>query len=1000
MSIRAKILSVLICAMVLAFVVCTLAYLHVTELDSDIGVMVDETLPATNLARKVRRDLRSVEAAEDRMIMTDDSADRSSLTGAMLTLKGHATAGGELTRNTPQHKGWLELIKTTNTLGSHEARLAETLAIDVRELKGQQRRLEPRIDEAKKLLDALVIDLRAEGLRHVPDGGPHHDNVTLHGASIARDLAALLGEIKEFRYSTRNFEAFAADFQRRVIPRRLKLLRKQTEALDELALGPKFGARTAVIKRHITDLSRDLQKVNDRIFDVNGQLIGLTVDTHLERRRLALKTSVIEEEQWAVIDARRHTLTDERSALASLLLAFLVVGVLFVGGGAFAVMRSVTDSAAGLLKVSRRLKLGDMGARVDVVGSDELAQVGASFNTMADFLQSRRKRQNDYNAIVTTLNKTIGLQETLAMSLSEIVVKTGSSVGAIYLYDEGRDRLHLAEAHAIPAATAAKPDIRVGQGIIGQVAKNKRLAIVDRVPPQTFDLDTGLGTSAPTSLIALPMIHTDTLLGVIVLASTASFDPERVAFIEEIVFQIAVAVNTARFYQNQEATSKALRKNHDKLIEQQAVLETVNRRLEEANRIKTEFLANVTHELRTPLNSIIGFTELVADTADLDHRQLKRLNTVLRNAGNLLALINDLLDISKMESGNITLSIERFDLNELILEVVDMLAPLADNQGLELVVTNTEGLWMHSDRGKCKQILVNLVTNAVKFTEAGSIIISAEIDTPNRQVTVNVKDSGIGIRPEDLLIIFQKFRQLDGSSSRSYGGTGLGLAITRQLCEFLGGDVHAASIVGEGSTFTVVLPLNLEAGTNAPNNSEELRTMNRPGLIEVARGGETRRPDSMEGEGGRDFILVMDDDPQSVVDLREGLRDRRIEVKSAFTAQDAVDILGAFDPVCVVIGATLPEDDGSSAMANAWASVKDKRIPVVLVSRSEGEIQLYGYPVDEAGGSHELTETKIARVVGVVQRPVRPEDVVDRLVAADVLDDGPRPSHSGNDRST
>ncbi|MEO1273658.1 MAG: ATP-binding protein, partial [Myxococcota bacterium] len=292
-------------------------------------------------------------------------------------------------------------------------------------------------------------------------------------------------------------------------------------------------------------------------------------------------------------------------------------------------------------------------------------------------------------------------------------------------------------------------------------------------------------------------------------------------------------------------------------------------------------------------------------------RHQRNLGTVLRNARNLLRLINDLLDISQMEAGKITLVLKAFDLTELIEEVVEMLQPLAAAKKLKLTAraeAGGGGPRMFSDRMRCKQILINLVNNAIKFTDTGGVEVTLELLADEEQVAIHVRDSGIGIRSADLKVIFEKFRQLDGSASRKYGGAGLGLAISIQLCRLLGGDISAASVPGEGSTFTLTLPLQVHP--NAPEPME--RGPEGELLPESPRSveGDQGDPEAWPDEDGRPFILLMDDDPLALVNLREGVRDAGLEVKSAFTAKEAADILSTLDPVAVVIGAAMLHEVG------------------------------------------------------------------------------------------
>jgi signal transduction histidine kinase len=231
-------------------------------------------------------------------------------------------------------------------------------------------------------------------------------------------------------------------------------------------------------------------------------------------------------------------------------------------------------------------------------------------------------------------------------------------------------------------------------------------------------------------------------------------------------------------------------------------------RLEEMNHLKTSFLAGMSHELRTPLNAIIGYVSLILEGAygDLPDKQRQALQRVDINSRGLLQLINNILDVSKVGAGRAELYVERFALDELVTEVAEGMEPLSRGKGLTLAIDVPKGLVFETDRMKLKQILVNLVGNGLKFTRQGGVVLSAA-PAQEGSVRIKVKDTGVGIKPEDIPYLFQEFKQPDGASAREFGGTGLGLAITRKLSNLLGGSVGVESDYGKGACFTVSLPM-------------------------------------------------------------------------------------------------------------------------------------------------------------------------------------------------
>ncbi|MSP71660.1 MAG: hypothetical protein EXR76_05695 [Myxococcales bacterium] len=298
-------------------------------------------------------------------------------------------------------------------------------------------------------------------------------------------------------------------------------------------------------------------------------------------------------------------------------------------------------------------------------------------------------------------------------------------------------------------------------------------------------------------------------MGVLELAALVPYEPDVLKFIDEVVIQIAVAINNAR-------ALETIRNNQLSMQNKTAELEQLNAALEHANALKSEFLATVSHELRTPLNAIIGFSELAMETdQDLSEATRGSLEEVLRNGEALLALINDILDLSKIEAGKMDLLLEDLDPGAVVREAVQDFGPLAARRGLSLLCDVAEAP-SHAtlDRDKLSRIVSNLVSNALKFTEQGEVRVRAFSE--HKRWRTEVCDTGVGIESENLPKTFEKFRQADGSITRRFGGTGLGLSITKELCHRMGGSVGVYSRPGRGSTFTVTLPLS---ASEAPRES-------------------------------------------------------------------------------------------------------------------------------------------------------------------------------------
>ncbi|MBI5882060.1 MAG: response regulator [Elusimicrobia bacterium] len=339
--------------------------------------------------------------------------------------------------------------------------------------------------------------------------------------------------------------------------------------------------------------------------------------------------------------------------------------------------------------------------------------------------------------------------------------------------------------------------------------------------------------------------------------------------------------------------------------------------LEEADRVKSEFLANMSHELRTPMNALMGYTSLLLDGTygAVTEVQREPLERVLVNSKNLLALINNVLDYSKLNAGMMQVFLEDFDVADLLRETVDTMQSLAKAKGLAMAWEAGAGIPLRSDRTKVKQILVNLAGNAIKFTDRGTVTLGARAGSEGR-IEFWVQDTGCGIAAEHLDFVFEQFTQVDGSSVRKQGGTGLGLSITKKLSELLQGSISVESRVGGGSVFKVLLP-----GASRPLAD----------VPAIAGGGtEEVRP-------GRKVILSIDDDPEVLRLLRDSLSATEFEFRGALCADEGLALARRLMPEIITLDILMPRRDGWSVLRELKADPVLRPIPVFILSIIENQ---------------------------------------------------------------
>ncbi|HEX2853013.1 MAG TPA: response regulator [Opitutaceae bacterium] len=399
----------------------------------------------------------------------------------------------------------------------------------------------------------------------------------------------------------------------------------------------------------------------------------------------------------------------------------------------------------------------------------------------------------------------------------------------------------------------------------------------------------------------------------------------------------------------------------ERLAEINAMLEESNRTLErkvaertidlhkatvaarDANQAKSAFLAKMSHELRTPMNAIIGYSEiLVEDATDRgDDGAIADLRKILSAARHLLGLINDVLDLSKIEAGKMDLYLESFDITRIVQEVVSTAQPLIDRNSNRVVVECPADIGvMHADATKLRQILLNLVSNASKFTEKGQIRIQAsrEKKPEGESIVVRVNDSGIGMTPEQMTRLFQAFSQADHSTSAKYGGTGLGLAISRQFARLMGGDITVESAAGKGSTFTVRLPARVVAeGTTPPPSLLKETPLDLPPLppLEAVKPPSTNTVPGLPSTTPRGRLLIIDDDEKVHAMLQSLLTHENYSVKCARSGAEGLALAEEFHPHVVVLDILLPQIDGRDALDRLKESPALSNTPIILLTMTE-----------------------------------------------------------------
>lgn len=563
--------------------------------------------------------------------------------------------------------------------------------------------------------------------------------------------------------------------------------------------------------------------------------------------------------------------------------------------------------------------------------------LGVTISTIARDISAARQTEQvlaeagkfelTHGKVLDIFNASFDRKEILQGTLDALAERHPFPVSAVYLYDEWTGALHREAARGVPENFPQ--DFSVGVGLVGQAAQeNKSIWVDDLDPSNTLVIETGLFALKPKTLLITPIAYQERRQGVLVLAATRPlFDRER-DFVDRLAGQLGVALHNLKLFEEMKLLSDQLRIRGEEI-------NTKNRQLEEADRLKSEFLANMSHELRTPLNSIIGFSEVLLDglRGELTPGQKQYVEQVLDSGRHLLSLINDILDLSKVEAGRMELDLEPLEITSVLRDSLSIVLEKAGARSVDLRCEPALDLGtLQADARKVKQILFNLLSNAVKFTpEGGTVRLLAQRveekqaarELPNGMrselpkqgaaefLEIEVTDTGIGIPAEDLPRLFQPFSQLESGISRTHEGTGLGLAMVRKLAELHGGGVGVQSEEGKGSSFLVWLPYGLDQSALSPLAAQH------PGVLK---------------KDARFRALVAGATAESEEPLLQLLAAEGLEAVRAGSYEGAVDFAAEFKPHVMFLDVQPLQVDVAALMTRIKATPAVAHIPVVLLS--------------------------------------------------------------------
>ena len=658
---------------------------------------------------------------------------------------------------------------------------------------------------------------------------------------------------------------------------------------------------------------------------------------------------------------------------------------------------NLTTQVRAIAEVATAVTTGDLTREIAVAARGEVAVLKDTTNEMIRNLRETTQKNSEQDWLKTNLAKFSrmlqGQKDLLDVGrliLSELAPVVSAHRGAFYLLDasdEQQQRLKLLAGYALEAETPTV--FRIGEGLVGQCAREKRGLLLDNVPANYVRISSGLGGATPASLIILPVLFEGDVKGVIELASFDRFSPTHKAFLDLLVESIGIVINTIEANMRTEAllaqsqslaselgqTNQELQEKAQLLAHQNAEVERKNREVELArqaleekaaqlaltSKYKSEFLANMSHELRTPLNSLLILSDQLSKNPDgnLSSRQTEFAKTIHASGNDLLNLINDILDLSKIESGTVLVDVGEMVFSDLHGFVERTFSHLAEAKGLEFDIRLLPDLprAIHTDAKRLQQILKNLLSNAFKFTRHGRVDLTIGpanpadlehgiLDGRGPAVAFSVADTGIGIPTEKQQIIFEAFQQADGSTSRTYGGTGLGLAISRELSRLLGGEIHLASAQGHGSSFTLYLPMTYtppatprrpaaDAAGAPPVPATRVPVAAVLAETAAATAVEEENDDRRAIQPGDRVLLIVENDTAFARALLDEARAQGFKgVVTSFGAA-ALSLSQEFRPAAITLDISLLDIDGYWVLERIKNDMTTRHIPVYVITTDD-----------------------------------------------------------------
>jgi signal transduction histidine kinase/DNA-binding response OmpR family regulator/CHASE3 domain sensor protein len=779
-------------------------------------------------------------------------------------------------------------------------------------------------------------------------------------------------------------------------------------------------------------------------------------------------------------DEERHLLQERRekaNSMAQLTSATIMGGTLlafaFVGCAGIFLTHSITGPLRKLGEGASLIGSGDYTHRVKITSRDEVGQMAVLFNRMAEQVQQRQStlaEQDELKQNLATFSSLFQGQRDLSVLgpsvLSQLATLLDARHSVLYLVEQDAAGPVL-KLQASYAFDQPRQDLRAGEGLAGQCMVDRQRIVLSDIPPDYLKINSALGEGRPTSIIVQPILFEKETKAVLELATVKPLKPSQFTFLDQFAANLGIVLNTIASVMRTEELLRQARDSEQLLQEQQEELQQTNEEMEQTNeemqqtneemeekvnllaeqkrqlesanqeietareeleqraqqiaegsRYKSEFLANMSHELRTPLNSLLILSKMLADNAEanLSAKQIKYAETIYSSGNDLLELINEVLDLAKIESGSVTVDTEPVAFSNLRDFLEENFRHIAEGKHLDFHLDFSAALptSIVTDPRRLQQVLKNLLSNAFKFTERGVVKVRVAPATQGWEksakllgqaaavVAFSITDTGVGIPPDKHNLIFGAFQQADAGTSRKYGGTGLGLSISRELATLLGGTLQLTESSERGSTFTLYLPAMYRktpaaSATTGQTDKPPMAFYTQPEpAVQIVATAEDVEDDRGSLQPGDTVLLIIEDDRTFGDLMRDFAREKGFKVILARSAAQGIALARQVRPAAITLDLHLPDNDGWVVLDRLKHDPKTRHVPIHVISvdpERERSMRLGAVSYIQKPATRASLDAALTQTMDFIKRPLKnlliiEDDSVQRQGLSDLIGNG------------